>query len=112
MDGGGSSLNVVANKDYIERIRQVIFRMHKSDAHHVESVPVEEIFDGRVVWKGVVEIFTLTGHPKAKRCFAWSHSDGKGDTDERFVTVLETPPVISPETAVKIAILSEVRKRK
>ena len=105
-------MNTVANKDYIERIMQVIFHLYKSDAHHVESVPVEEIFDGRVVWSGVVEVFTLTNHPKAKQCFAWSHSDGKGDTDERFVTVLGIPPVTSPETAVKIAILSEVRERK
>lgn len=104
--------NVVADKDYIERIKQVILHLYKSDAHHVESVPVEESFNSRVVWKGVVEVFTLTGHPKAKRCFVWSHSDGKGDTDERFVTVLEIPPVISPETAVKIAILSEARERK
>ena len=102
-------MNAVANKDYIERIIQVIFHLYKSDAQHVESVPVEEVIDGRVVWSGVVEVFTLTNHPKAKRCFAWSHSDGKGDTDERFVTVLGIPPVISPETAVKIAILSEVR---
>ncbi|HUA64937.1 MAG TPA: hypothetical protein VME24_03755, partial [Alphaproteobacteria bacterium] len=91
----------MANKDYIERIIQVIFHLYKSDAQHVESVPVEEVIDGRVVWSGVVEVFTLTNHPKAKRCFAWSHSDGKGDTDERFVTVLGIPPVISPETAVK-----------
>jgi hypothetical protein len=103
---------VVADKDYIERIKQVILHLYKVDAHHIESVPVEEIFNGRVIWKGVVEVFTLAGHPKAKRCFAWSHSDGKGDTDERFVTVLEIPPVASPESAVKIAILSEVRDRK
>lgn len=102
----------MADKDYIERIKQVVIHLYKVEAHHVESVPVEEVFNGRVVWKGVVEVFTLAGHPKAKRCFAWSHSDGKGDTDEQFVTVLEVPPVASPETAVKIAILSEVRERK
>jgi hypothetical protein len=102
----------MADQNYIDRIKHVILHLYKSDAHHVESVAVEEIFHGRVVWNGVVEVFTLTGHPKAKRCFAWSHSDGKGDTDERFVTILEIPPVISPETAVKIAILSEGRERK
>jgi hypothetical protein len=53
-----------------------------------------------------------TSHPKAKRCFAWSHNDGKGDSDERFVTVLEIPPVVSPETAVKVAIVAEVRGKK
>jgi hypothetical protein len=102
----------VANKDYIERLKQVIFHLHKSDSQYVESVPVEEIFNGKLIWKGVVEVFTLTSHPKAKRCFAWSHRDGKDDSDERFVAVLEIPPVVSPETAVKVAIVAEVRGKK
>jgi len=105
-------LNLVANKDYIERLKQVIFHLHKSDAQHAESVPVEEIFSGKIIWKGVVEVFTLTDHPKAKRCFAWSHNDGEGDSDERFVTVLEIPPVTSPKAAVKAAIVAEVRAKK
>ena len=102
----------MANKNYIERLKQVIFHLHKSDAQHVESVPVEEIFGGKVIWKGVVEVFTLSNHPKAKRCFAWSHRDGKDDSDEKFVAVLEIPPVVSPETAVKVAIVAEVRGKK
>ena len=102
----------MANKDYIERLKQVIFHLHKSDAQHVESVPVEEIFGGKVIWKGVVEVFTLANHPKAKRCFAWSHKAGKDDSDERFVAVLEIPPVDSPQTAVKMAIYSDIKKGK
>ena len=102
----------MANKDYIERLKQVIFQLHKSDAQHVESVPVEETYSGKIIWKGVVEVFTLTSHPEAKRCFAWSHNDGEGDSDERFVTVLEIPPVVSPATAVKAAIVAEVRRKK
>jgi hypothetical protein len=102
----------VANKDYIERLQQVIFHLHKSGSQHVESVPVEEIFEGKLIWKGIVEVFTLTSHPKAKRCFAWSHKAGNDDSDERFVAVLEIPPVVSPETAVKVAIVAEVRGKK
>ena len=102
----------MANKDYIERLQQVIFHLHKSDSKHVESVPVEEVFNGKLIWKGIVEVFTLVSHPKAKRCFAWSHRAGKDDSDERFVAVLEIPPVTSPETAVKVAIMAEVRGKK
>ncbi len=102
----------MANKDYIERLKQVIFHLHKSDAEHVESVPVEEIFQGKTIWKGTVEVFTLTNHPKTKRCYGWSHPDGAGNVDERFVTVLEIPPVISPETAVKMAIVSQAKGHK
>ena len=90
----------------------MIFHLHKSDAKYVESVPVEEIFEGKLIWKGIVEVFTISSHPKAKRCFAWSHRDGKDDSDEKFVAVLEIPPVTSPESAVKVAIVAEVRGKK
>jgi len=102
----------VANKDYIERLIQVICHLHKSDAKHVGSVPVEEIFQGRIIWKGAVEVFTLANHPKAKRAYGWSHPNGKDNRDERFVTVLEIPPVTSPETAVKVAIAAEVKGKR
>jgi hypothetical protein len=101
----------VVNKDYIERLKQVIYQLHKSDSQHVESVPVVEAFRGQTVWEGIVEVFTLTAHPKAKRCFAWSHRAGKDGSDERFVAVLEIPPVTSPQTAVKVAIAAEVKGR-
>jgi hypothetical protein len=37
------------------------------------------------------------------------NDDNKG---ERFVTVLEMPPVDSPKTAVKMAIYSDIKKGK
>jgi len=94
----------VANKEYIERLQMVIRQLHQCEPRHVESVPVQEIFNGQTIWGGVVEVFVVTGHPKAKRAFAWSHRAGKGDTNERFVAVLEIPPVTSPETAVRVVI--------
>ena len=103
---------MAANKDYIERLKHVISNLHKSDSQHIESVPVEEIFRGKIIWKGKVEVFTLANHPKAKRCYGWSHAGGEGDTDERFVTVLEIPPVISPQTAVRMAIVAEAKGKK
>lgn len=45
-------------------------------------------------------------------CLAWSHLDGKNDEEERFVTVLEIPPVESPQTAVKMAIYSDIKHGK
>ena len=92
------------DENYIARLQQVIFHLHKADSEHIESVPVQEVFQGQTVWQGVVEVFSLKNHPKAKRAYAWSHVDGKNDDDERFVTVLGLPPAVSPETAVKVAI--------
>ena len=46
------------------------------------------------------------GHAKAKRYYAWSYPDDKQPANLDVVTVLEIPPVVSPETAVKAAIAS------
>ena len=102
----------MASKEYIESLQQVIFHLHKADSTWVESVPVREVFQGREIWKGGVEVFTLRNHPKAKRCYAWSHLDGSKDERAQFVAVLEIPPVESAETAVKVAIAAEVKGKK
>jgi hypothetical protein len=72
----------------------------------VGSEPVIELFKAQVAWDGVVEIFDLTGHSKAKRCYAWSYL--KND-EPQYTTVLEIPPVNSAETAVKVAIAAKAR---
>lgn len=100
----------MASKEYIERLQLAVEHLHKCSAFHVQSVPVHERFQGRTVWQGEVEVFDLKGHPKAIRCYAWSHSEGKGDTGERFVAVLELPPVESPETAVRVQIVKDVKQ--
>jgi hypothetical protein len=48
-------------------------------------------------------------HPKAKRAYGWSHPTGKDYKDERL-TVLEIPPVVSPQTAVQAEIVSGNQK--
>jgi len=71
--------------------------LHNCGAIHRQTVPVHEMFKGQTVWKGDVEVFDLKGHPKAKRAYAWSHLDGNQDERERFVAVLEIPPVDSAQ---------------
>jgi len=95
----------VANNDYIERLKQVIFHLHKSGATHVGSVPVEEVFRGKTLWKGDVEVFDLTGHPKAKRCYGWTYGE-----PAEFITILELPPVDSPQSAVKVGVAYQIKK--
>lgn len=86
--------------------------LHGCASTWVKSVPVREVFKGQTIWDGIVEVFDLTGHPKAKRAYGWSHPDGKDDKDERFVTVLELPPVDSAQAAVKVAIVADVKDAK
>lgn len=102
----------MSKTEYIERLKQVIFHLHKVDSQHVESVPVHEVFRGQTVWRGQVEVFTLSGHPKAKKAYAWSHLEGANDEGERIVTVLEIPPVESPITAVRASIVADSKKGK
>jgi hypothetical protein len=104
--------NAVENKRYIERLTLAVEHLHNCRAIWLESVPVHEVFRGQTAWKGFVEVFALTGHAKAQKAYGWSHPEGPQDQDERFVTVLEIPPVDSPQTAVKVAIAAEARKRK
>jgi len=102
----------VENKgDYICRVQVAIMQLHNCGAAWRETAPVHEVFRGQTVWDGEVEVFDLTGHPKAKRAYAWSHREGKDDQGERFVTVLEVPPVVSPITAVRASILADKQKR-
>ena len=89
--------------DDIESLRSAIKTTHGCEAHHLKSVSVHAVFLGQTTWKGTVEVFCLTRHPKAKRCYAWSYQVGK---ETRSMTVLEIPPVDSPEAAVRGAIAS------
>jgi hypothetical protein len=101
----------VANKqEYFDRLQVAIQELHKCGAVHCQTAPVHEVFRGKTAWQGEVEVYDLTGHPKAKRCYAWSHLEGPDDQGERFVTVLELPPVKDPQSAVKVAIAAGSKK--
>lgn len=95
--------------DYIAELQAAILNLHGCDAKYVETVPVTEVFQGETVWQGEVEVFETKDHPKAKRIYAWGHATGEDDQARRYVTVLELPPVTSPETAVKAGIMSEIK---
>lgn len=101
-------LNIVTSP-YIERLRMTVEQLHRCTAVHVATTPVHEIFNGKTVWQGDVEIFKIEKHPRAKKCYAWSHREGPNDQDERFVTVLEIPPVGSAQSAVRAQIAKDVK---
>jgi hypothetical protein len=96
---------------YIQELREVIRKVHGVEAVHVESVSVEETFQGKTVWEGVVEVFDLRGHPKATRAYAWAHDTDDPKKPRRHVTVLHIGPVTSPLLAVRAAIVQEHRER-
>ncbi len=95
--------------DYTLQLIQAIRRLHGVKATYLETVPVKETFEGQTVWDGDVEVFTIRGHPKAKKAYAWAHATGRNDQAKRFVAVLELPPVKDAQTAVQAAIVAEVK---
>lgn len=91
----------------IAKLKEAVETMHHCKARHVDSEPVIDLFHGEVAWDGVVETFEIEGHPKAKRCYAWSFFK---NGERQYTTVLEIPPVNSAMSAVKVAIASEAKK--
>jgi hypothetical protein len=94
---------------YIQELTDTIFRLHGAYATHVQSVPVKETFQGQTIWDGIVEVFEIRGHDKASRVYAWAHDTDNPKRPKRHVAVLHIPPVVSPETAVRAAIVQEHR---
>jgi len=104
-------LNAMEDKsEYLERLQMVIHQLHGCDSKHIETVRVQEGFNGKTVWEADVEVFSVT-HYRATRAYAWSHVEGPNDENERFVAVLELPPVKSAGNAVRVAIIAQSRKR-
>lgn len=87
-------------KTPIRELASTIKRLHGGTATHVETVPVKEEFNGKVICQGDVEVFDLTGNKLATRAYAWMH--GLDDTQaKRHVAVLHVPPIDSPQAAVR-----------
>jgi hypothetical protein len=94
---------------YISELQDVIRRLHGVESKHVQSVPVKEVFEGRTIWEGIVEVFELIGHPKATTLYAWSHETDNPKKPKRQVMVLHIAPVTTAEAAVRAHIVQEFR---
>jgi hypothetical protein len=92
----------------ITELKRAVEAQHARQATVFQSVPIKETFGRDTVWEGVVHIFSLTGHPTARRAYAWSSPlvSDKG----RFFAVLHQSPVTSPVEAVRAAMMAENRE--
>jgi len=97
----------VADREYIEKLRSVILHRHACESSWVESLPVHDVFRDQVIWQGFVEVFSLSGHPKARTAYAWIDHEGQDGARERVETVLEIPPVDSAQSAVWASIMAD-----
>lgn len=95
--------------DYIQTLQAAIWKAYGVEAEHLESTPIEEVFQGTAVWKGTVETFLLSRHPQAKFCYAWGHAEKDIGNEVRIVTVLGVSPAISPRSAVRVSIVADAQ---
>lgn len=93
-----------------ETLRSVIEAQHGCTATLAQTTPIHEIFNGQVVWDGVVHVFDLDDHPSATRAYAWS-SPIEGSDKRRFYAVLHLGGIRSPLDAVRAAIVAEHRSK-
>jgi hypothetical protein len=93
-----------SKREYIEALKEAIQDMHGCQASYLRTEHVDESFQGERAWNGYVEIFRLREHPQTKHAYAWAHRDGPNAEGERFVAVLEIPPVNSAKRAVQLRL--------
>lgn len=82
----------------IPRLKHAVERNHRCRAEHIGSRIIVEPLPGGQIWRGKIEVFALTGHPQADRCYAWTENRG---TRSVSFTRLRVPPVKSAQTAVR-----------
>lgn len=87
-------------------LRQAVERLNNWKASHIKDITVIEKFGEKTVWSGVVSVFKIEGNPQADKCYAWS-SPIEGSTKRRYYAMLHTPPIGSPETAVRASIVHD-----
>jgi len=86
----------------LDRLERAIRDLYDVRVTHLRSERLTERFQGKIVWKGVVEVFIVHEHPRAGLAFAWAHKTGGGG--KRYVAVLGIPPVLSAADAVRASI--------
>jgi hypothetical protein len=92
-----------------DQLKQAVESQHGGTARLVAIERVKEVFDGRTAWDGVVHVFSLNGHPRATRAYAWS-SPVEGSERRRFFAVLHRGGIRSSLDAVQAATVAERRK--
>jgi hypothetical protein len=91
-----------------EQLKRVIESQHGGTATFLQSRQVYRSKNKQPDWDGVVHVFDLKNHPKAKRAYAWS-SLIQGSSRSRYFAVLHGGRITGPLEAVKAAAVA-IRK--
>ena len=77
----------------------------KCGVAYVHTQPVRIVMDGRVLFRGKVEVFNLKDHPYAKRAFGWAIK--QKDKRTQYITVIGIPPLDTPLMAAKAYLANQ-----
>jgi hypothetical protein len=91
----------------IANIQKAVGKHAGCAATYRESAPVTERYLDQIAWEGVVEVFDLDGHPKAKRAYGWQFWEGQ---NAQYTVVLGITPIDSPNAAVRASIAAEAQQ--
>jgi len=91
----------------IANIQKAVEKHAGCTATHRGSAPVTEGYLDQIMWEGVVEVFDLDGHPKAKQAYGWQFWEGQ---NAQYTVVMGIPPVDSPNAAVRASIAAEAKQ--
>lgn len=97
--------------DYLDEARLALEKTHNVCAKHLDTIGVKKIFNGTLAWAGDVEVFEVTGHPKAEHAYVWGYPNNKRSGEYDFVAILGIPPITSASIAVQAAIAAEARRK-
>ena len=87
-------------------IQREVEKVAGEPGKYVESAVVVEGLSGKQKWQGIVEVFRLEKHRQARHAYAWTvENDGQIE----YVVVLETPPVYSPNAAVRHWLKAQIK---
>lgn len=84
------------------QLKRVIEAQHGGTSTYVKSMRVHRARANTSGWDGLVHVFDLKNHAKAKRAYAWM-SPISGGAKPRFFAVLHAGEVTGPVEAVKAA---------
>ncbi|MGH7941269.1 MAG: hypothetical protein ACREE6_13090 [Limisphaerales bacterium] len=94
--------------DYLSALESAIKIRHKCQPAHRQTMFVRaKTKEQEIVWEGLVEEFELSGHQRARNCYAWRHIEAGGKS--KIIAVLGNRLIDSPQKAVEAAIFTDTQ---
>src|SRR5687767_10673883 len=94
---------------YISEAKAAVERLHRCNAIHVETIPINGRQTLLKQWVGDVEVFALEGCAEADCCFVWSYRNDTENGKREFVSVPAIPPIVTPSKAVLAVVEWEAK---